>query len=92
MDRFACDELSRSDIDAVAGSVAMNNAFPEGFPNAWKAVDNSYISLPDVASFKMMYAGMTTQGTLNFAHSQQLKATLASAQTEQEIEAIKWGV
>lgn len=87
---IACDELSRSDIDAVAGSVAMNNAFPAGFPNAWKATDNSYISLPDIAAFKAMYNAMTLQGTLNFAHSQQLKTALASAQTAQEIDAIKW--
>lgn len=87
---IACDELSRSDIDAVAGAVALNGAFPADFPNAWKATDNNYISLPDIGSFKAMYNAMTAQGTLNFARSQQLKSALASAQTAQEINAIKW--
>lgn len=89
---IACDELSRSDIDAVAGAISLNGAFPAGFPNAWKAIDNTYISLPDIASFKAMYNAMTAQGTINFARSQQLKTALASAQTAQEIDAIKWEV
>lgn len=89
---IACDDLSRSDIDAVAGSVAMNNALPVGFPNAWKSTDNTLIPIPDIATFKQMYNAMMAQGTANFARSQQLKAALASAETAQEIEAIKWEV
>ena len=50
--QVACDELSRSDIDAVAGSISLSGVFPAGFPGAWKAMDNSYIMLPDVAAFK----------------------------------------
>lgn len=88
--QIACDALSRSDIDAVAGSVSLNGAFPVGFPGAWKAVDNSYLSLPDVAAFKAMYASMTLQGTINFEHSQTLKAALAAATSLEEITAITW--
>lgn len=87
---IACDALSRSDIDAVAGSIALTGAFPAGFPNAWKAIDNSYLMLPDVAAFKAMYASMTLQGTLNFSHSQTLKATLAAATTAEQVAAINW--
>lgn len=87
---IACDSLSRSDIDAVAGSISLTGAFPSGFPGAWKAVDNTYIPLPDIASFKAMYASMTQQGTANFARSQALKATLASATTVEQVEAITW--
>ena len=87
---IACDQLSRSDIDAVAGSVAMNGTFPVGFPLAWKAVDNSYLSLPDVAAFKAMYNSMTLQGTINFGRSQELKTMLSSATSESEIQSIVW--
>lgn len=88
--QIACDALSRSDIDAVAGSVALTGAFPANFPNGWKAMDNTYLSLPDVAAFKDMYASMTLRGTLNFGRSQTLKASLAAATTLAQVEAITW--
>lgn len=88
--QIACDALSRSDIDAVAGSVALTGAFPAGFPGAWKAIDNSYIMLPDVAAFKAMYASMTAQGSVNFGQSQALKAQLAAATTAAQVAAIVW--
>lgn len=87
---IACDGLSRSDIDAVAGSISLTDSFPPGFPGAWKAIDNSYLQLPDVAAFKAMYASMTQQGTANFAHSQALKAALAQATTVEQVNAITW--
>lgn len=87
---ISCDQLSRSDIDAVASSIALTGAFPAGFPNAWRATDNTYVLLPTVDSFKALHSAMTAQGTANFAYSQQLKAALAAATTQAEIEAVKW--
>jgi hypothetical protein len=87
---FACDDLSRSDIDGVAGNIALTGAFPIGFPGAWKAVDNTYITLADVAAFKAMYAAMTAQGAANFNHSQDLKTALAVATTPAAVAAIVW--
>lgn len=88
--QIACDELSRSDIDAVANSIALTGAFPAGFPGAWKAMDNTYVSLPDVDAFKSMFASMTTQGTVNFGHSQTLKAAVAAATTIEQVNAVVW--
>ena len=88
--QIACDALSRSDIDAVAGSIALTGVFPAGFPGAWKATDNSYIVLPDTDAFKAMYGSMTLQGTLNFGHSQDLKASLAAATTVEQVNSIVW--
>lgn len=88
--QIACDSLSRSDIDAVAGSVSLNGAFPVGFPNAWKAMDNTYLSLPDIDSFKAMYTSMTLQGTINFGKSQTLKTALTNATTIEEVQALAW--
>jgi hypothetical protein len=87
---FACDALSRSDIDGINGYVALNGGFPEQFPGAWKAVDNSYYPLPGIASWKAFYAAMVATGAANFAHAQNLKAQLASATTVEEVEAIAW--
>lgn len=87
---IACDALSRSDIDAVAGSISLTGAFPAGFPGAWKAMDNSYIMLPDTDAFKAMYSSMTLQGTVNFGHSQTLKADLSAATTVEQVNAVTW--
>ncbi len=88
--RFACDSLSRSDIDGVANHIALFDSFPEGFPGAWKSVDNTMLPLVDVDAFRAMYASMTAQGAENFNHSQELKAALAAANTPEEIAAIRW--
>jgi hypothetical protein len=87
---IACDALSRSDIDGVANHIALFGTFPEGFPGAWKATDNTLIPMADIEAFKAMYAAMTAQGTANFSHSQELKAALAAATTQEEITAIVW--
>ncbi|WP_413672255.1 DUF4376 domain-containing protein [Massilia cellulosiltytica] len=87
---IACDALSRSDIDGVANNIALFGVFPDGFPGAWKAVDNTMIPLADVDAFRSMYASMTAQGTENFNHAQALKAQLAAASTPEEVAAIEW--
>lgn len=87
---IACDALSRSDLDAVAGNIALTGNFPASFPGAWKAVDNSYVALHDVAAFTNLYTAMTTQGALNFQRAQSLKAALLQAGSLAEIEAIVW--
>lgn len=88
--QISCDALSRSDIDAVANHVGLFGAFPEGFPMAWKATDNTFIPLADIAAFKAMYASMTAQGTSNFEHSQALKGKLENATTVAAVAAISW--
>lgn len=87
---IACDQLSRSDVDAVAGFISLNGTLPQAFPGAWKATDNTYLPMPDIAAFKAMYAAMVAEGSANFMHSEQLKLLVAVATTAQELEAIQW--
>jgi len=87
--QIACDALSRGDIDAVAGNISLTGDFPEGFPGAWKCIDNSYILIKNPSAFKAMYASMTRQGITNFVKSQQIKAKIATA-TFEELDAITW--
>lgn len=87
---FACDALSRGDIDGVNGYVALYGALPPGFPGAWKAADNSFIPMPDIAAWKAFYASMVAQGSANFSRSQELKAQLAAATTPEAVAAIVW--
>ena len=87
---FACDQLSRSDIDGTNGYVALYGALPVGWLGGWKAVDNTYTAIADVAAWKAFYSSMFAAGNANFAHAQALKAQLESAQTIEDVEAIQW--
>lgn len=87
---FACDQLSRSDIDGTNGYVALYGALPVGWPGGWKAVDNTYTAIADVAAWKAFYSSLFAAGNANFAHAQALKAQLESAQTLADVEAIQW--
>ncbi len=88
--QIECDDLGRSNIDGVAGNIALNGSFPPDFPLAWKAMDNSYVPIPDVATFKQMYTAMTQQGVVNFNKAQKLKKMNADAVTIDEVATIKW--
>ena len=87
---FACDALSRSDLDGTAATIALTGAFPPGFPNGWKAIDDTYIGLPTVESFGEFYAAMSGQGSANFARAQALKGKLAQVQDQAGLDAITW--
>lgn len=87
---IACDPLSRSDIDGVNGIVALTGNLPNSFPNAWKAMDNTYVSIPNRETWTSFYGAMVNQGVVNFNHSQSLKAALALATTPEEVNAISW--
>lgn len=96
---IACDALSRSDIDGVNGYVALNGTLPVGFPNQWKAVDNTYVAIPDVATWNLFYTAMVAEGASNFAHSQTKKAAIdaieadgvmTTAEKIVALEAISW--
>ncbi len=89
---FACDQLSRSDIDGTNGYVAINGALPPGWPGGWKAIDNTYTVIADVDAWKAFYASMFAAGNANFAHAQVLKAQLAAASTPEDVAAIQWGM
>lgn len=87
---FACDELSRSDIDGVTSFVTLSGSLPPGWPGGWKAVDNTYLAISTVDEWRQFVASMVAAGNANFAHAQALKAQLAAATTAEEVAAITW--
>lgn len=89
---IASDELSRGDIDAVQAVVARTGALPPGFPGGWKAVNNTMLAIPDVATWDEFYGAMYATGLANFARAQALKAMLAAASTAEEVNAIHWEI
>lgn len=88
--QISVDPLSRSDIDAVNGEISLTGSLPASWPGAWKAKDNTYVSIPDVDTWTLFYKAMTAQGTANFMQAQALKAQVAAATTIAEVEAIIW--
>lgn len=88
--QIACDVLSRSDLDGVASYVALYGALPPGFAGVWKATDNSFVAIPDIATFKAMVAAMVAAGVAHFEHSEALKAQIASATTAEAVAAVVW--
>lgn len=87
---FSCDPLSRGDIDGMNGYVALFAALPAAFAGVWKAVDNTYFAIADVAAWKAFYSSMVIQGAANFAHAEDLKTQLAAATTPDAVAAIAW--
>ena len=87
---FACDQLSRSDIDGTKGCVTLYGALPPGWPGGWKAVDNTYLPINDVAAWKDFYTSMFAAGAANFAKAQTLKASLDAATTLAQVRGIVW--
>ncbi len=85
---FAVDPLSRSDIDGTQGYILANNSFPPSWPGAWKAVDNTYAIIPDIATWNLFYAAMVNQGLSNFLHAQGLKTQLTLATTINQVLAV----
>lgn len=87
---FACDALSRSDIDAINGRIATRDSFPSNWVGGWKAVDNTVLVIDTITKWNDFYDSMVNQGTANFAHAQELKLALANATTKAQIAAIVW--
>ena len=86
--QIAVDPLSRGDIDGAHGAWLMSGGPPPGWPGGWKAIDNTYVPITDMATWGQFYGAMVATGTANFNHAQQLKAQLAAAPTIAEAEAV----
>lgn len=87
---FACDDLSRGDIDGTTNTILLTGQFPSPWPGYWKSVDNTLYPIESLEDWKLFYASMGAAGATNFAKSQSLKAQLAAATTIEQINAITW--
>lgn len=88
---FSADPLSWKDVTGIQGYVAEYADLPVWFPGFWKAVDNTYLDIEDVAAWQAFYAAALLRGATNFAHSEELKAYVGdSSRTTAEIDAVVW--
>ena len=80
----------KNDIQGVNGYVTSTGSLPDEWPGGWKRMDNGYVPIVDVDTWKMFYKAMVDQGMTNFQKAQALKQRVAEATTVQEVYAIKW--
>ena len=85
-----CSRSSRSDIDGVQAEVALTGALPAGFPGQWKARDNSWLPIPDVATWTQFIKAMVAQGLVNFGKAQALKAQIEASESAQDLDGVVW--
>lgn len=90
--KIACDEHSRLIIDSVNGAVVLTGQLPTGWAGAWKALDNTFVPIPDVDTWRQFYTALAAQDQANFLYSQALKALVDQATTEEQVTAIHWGM
>lgn len=87
---IACDELSMLDIQSLNGMITLIGDLPPSFQKQWKAIDNTYVAIPDKNTWIAFMGAMVNAGTNNFNRAQTLKAALAEATTNAEVDAIEW--
>lgn len=84
------DEHAMTQINRTDAGIQRRGALRSDWPGAWKALDNSYIPIPDVATWGAMMDALETQGLVNFLKAQALKNSIDAAETIEEIQAISW--
>lgn len=76
---FQTDDAAMKQISVTHGFVTGTGNLPPSFPGAWKAEDNSYLPIPDVAAWWAFYSALAAAGTANFVHSENLKEQVAAS-------------
>lgn len=89
---IAADITSKFDIVITHGEVLSLGTMPPSWSSisGWKTMDNSYVAIPDVATWKTFHTALFNQGLTNFAYAQSLKAAVTAATTVDQVESIKW--
>lgn len=87
---FSVSPASFKEMQGVCGWVGMTGSLPATFPNRWKADDNSYVLIPDVATWLDFYGTMIATGLNNFSKSELLKYYVSQCTTVEELDAIQW--
>lgn len=88
--QISVDDSSFREMHSTNGYVSLNQQLPAGWPGGWKAVDNTYVVIPDAAAWATFYGAMVSAGIANFNKSQSLKAAIDSAQTIEAVQSIHW--
>ncbi len=81
---------SMRQIEITNGGVLARGAMRNGWLGAWKTLDNSYVAIPDVATWRAFYDAIEETGTANYLKAQELKALVDTKTKAEEIALISW--
>ncbi len=88
--RIAVDDASFRELQSTNGYIALFGEMEPHWPGGWKTMDDSYVIIPDVATWKLFYKAMYGSGLTNFNKSQVLKAEVRAATSPEELSMINW--
>ena len=88
--QIAVDITSKFDILFADIEIRNTSAMPTVWPGGWKTMDNSFVLISDVPTWKAFLHALYNQGAVNFGHAQELKGEVALATTVEAINAIVW--
>lgn len=87
---FQADAHAMKQITVTHGGIVGRGALKPDWSGYWKAMDNSYVPIPDVATWWAFYDAIEATGQANFDRAQELKARVDSATTPEELADISW--
>lgn len=85
---FQADAAAWKQISGVHGWVSAQNTMPPGWIGQWKAEDNTFLPIPDPATWWQFYGAVLARGSSNFMRGEALKAQIAAATTAEEVAAV----
>lgn len=80
------------DLLIANARISMSTEMPANWPGGWKDMNDGYLPIGSVDSWKQFFIAMYDTGIANFTHSQALKDAIASAATAEDVAAIYWGM
>ena len=91
-ERIGYGESDRVDIQGINNTVMLTGAMPvdPDWPAAWKTKSDTWVPIPDVATWVEFNVAISERGTAHFKKAQEMKAQLDLATTAAEIESITW--
>ncbi|MFZ6819855.1 hypothetical protein [Undibacterium sp. Ji22W] len=87
---IAADLMSKLDAIVTQNEIVNQGGLPPHWIGKWKALDNNYVDILDVATWKLFHSALFNQGLTNFIHAQGLKEQVLAATTIQQVESINW--
>lgn len=84
------NEHSMKQIYITDSGITRRGGLKPNWLGFWKTLDNSYVAIPDVATWNAFYDSIEETGTANYLKAQVKKARISAATTIEEVDAITW--
>ena len=88
--RISVNDAAFKQIASTSMMVSLTGGFHPYFPHAWKAIDESIVPIPDVATWIAFVTALNGAGLYNFGKQSQLEAVVAAATTVDQVHAVRW--